>query len=299
MREAAMAELHRWLREVDNPDPEQRAWKLAYAEGVIAAYERVGVLSSDEAKRWRARTAAPERPSPAFTDERGRAAAERHLEELLSRVLPFRRDPDPADLAAGEECSAAIDALAAAGVLDHNARAGWRRRLLAAQAPWLDDAELPEEGWSAYAVQVPAQNEAEAAQDAAREAAQARQPQRREVRRVVTGSPARQGGLAIVALVEYEDCAELHFHQLVDVPDPESETPPLGPFREALEGLAPPLLRDDSGTAYQPVFPRPGSAGGRMGAIGGSWLYTPAPPPGAAGFTATDAAGELSWRLGP
>jgi len=56
-RERAIAFLSDSLAQLRDPDPDQRDWKLAFAEGAVGAFERVGVLSGNEADRWRERFA--------------------------------------------------------------------------------------------------------------------------------------------------------------------------------------------------------------------------------------------------
>jgi hypothetical protein len=145
MRDAAVARLEWLLRQARTPDrPEP-----AYLEGTLLAYERIGVLSSSEADRWRVRPAgvaggwdaAPEPPLP----ESVRAAGARYLERLVAGAPRLRRNPTPEERAAGAECSSAFEALRAVGVLDDREHAAWSRRLLAAQAPWLDDPPPPGE----------------------------------------------------------------------------------------------------------------------------------------------------------
>lgn len=293
-RDAALAYLHRWLGELNDPDPEQRAWKEAFAEGGLVAYERLGVLPPAEIERWRERLAAGGAGSPReFTDEPARAAAERYLEELLGRLTPLSRDPSAPDgLDADADFAAALEALYAAGVLDEARYASWSKRQLEVKAPWLDDPEPPPPG-VATAIYVPPRDEQEAAEDAAAEAMRTVFPKRAHVRRVAVGTPERHEGLAIVALVAYDDAAELHFHVHLEPPPEGFEG-----FREAARALRAPVLRDDRGTGYEPLSDRPQAANGRGAIIHGHWLYLPAPPADVTGFTATAPSGEHTWRLG-
>jgi hypothetical protein len=74
-------------------------------------------------------------------------------------------------------------------------------------------------------------------------------------------------------------------------------------FSELVEGLEPPTLRGDRGTAYETVHPRPSSApgsgrmpdGDRRQLVTGAWIYTPAAPADAAALFAQLAAGR--WTL--
>jgi hypothetical protein len=131
---------------------------------------------------------------------------------------------------------------------------------LAAQAPWLDD-PTPPPGEGAWAISIPPETPEEAAEDAAFEAAWAARPKAETTSRVVTGSPERHGGLAMIALVVHEDATSLYFHFVgerapVDAPGRHS----MRAFDDALDALVPPALRDDRGVAYEPVEPRPISA---------------------------------------
>lgn len=179
----------------------------------------------------------------------------------------------------------------------------WSRRLLAAQAPWLDD-PTPPPGEGAWAISIPPETPEEAAEDAAFEAAWAARPRAETTRRVVGGSPERRAGLAIIALAVHEDATSLHFHFVgepapVDAPSPHS----MRAFEEALDALVPPALRDDRGAAYEPVEPRPISAHSHSRepdsdpwrVIVGAWLYTPAASDEATTFDIGQAGQR--WRL--
>jgi hypothetical protein len=155
-----------------------------------------------------------------------------------------------------------------------------------------------------WAISIPPETPEEAAEDAAFEAAWAARPKARTTRRVVTGSPERHAGQAMVALAVYEDATGLHFHFVgdpvsADAPSPHSTRD----FDDALDALGPPALRDDRGTAYEPVEPRPVSASSHSRepdsdprrVIIGAWLYTPAAPDQAATFEIEQAGGR--WTL--
>jgi hypothetical protein len=290
MRDAALARLEFLLSESCYPDPEP-----AYLEGTLLAYQRIGVLSSSEADRWRIRLAGPAtdwdaEPAPPLP-EAARAAGIRYLERLVAGAPRLRRKPTPEERAAGAECSSAIETLRAVGLLDEREHSEWSRRLLAAEAPWLDDPPPPGEG--PCAISIPPETPEEATEDAAFEAAWAARPKAEATRRVVVGSPGRHAGLAMVALAVHEDSTSLHFHYVgepasADAPDSHS----MRAFDEALDALGPPALRDDRGSAYEPVEPRPISASShssepdsdRRQVIIGAWLYTPAAPDEAASF---------------
>jgi hypothetical protein len=176
-------------------------------------------------------------------------------------------------------------------VLDEREHTEWDRRLLAVQAPWIDDPPPP--GAGTWAISIPPETPEEAAEDAAFEAAWAARPKAKTTRRVVTGSPERHAGLAMIALAAHEDATSLHFHFVgepaaADAPGPHSTRA----FDDALDALVPPALRDDRGTAYVPVEPRPASASSHLQEPDGdsrlviiaAWLYTPAAPDQAASF---------------
>ncbi len=306
MRGRAMVFLERWLEEARDPDLEQRSWKQAHTEGGLLAYERLGVLSHQEASRWRERFANPcdddIDPGSALGAE-ARAAAEEYLTELVGGVKPLRRDPDPAAMHINAQCDAAIRALHEVGALDDEASSRWQVELLRAQAPWLEEPVAPPDNVGVFAVWVPPENEREAAEDAARAAEWEARPEASRVVRVMTGSPERHDELAIVALVVHEDAISLHFHYIGEPWQlDQAADDPLG-FHDTLESLVPPLLRDGSGRSYEPVGQSPGSASGAGGtrdparrqAITGAWLYTPTAPTNARSFTA-ERDGH-SWQL--
>src|SRR5688572_5341997 len=148
MRNAALARLESLLRRASYSDPDQPR-EPAYFEGTLLAYQRIGALSSSEADRWRARFAraaaerdtGPEPPLP----EAARAAAAQYLKRLVAGVPRLRRNPMPEERAAATECSSAIETLHAIGALDAPEHTEWSRRLLSAEAPWLDDPPPPGE----------------------------------------------------------------------------------------------------------------------------------------------------------
>jgi hypothetical protein len=74
-------------------------------------------------------------------------------------------------------------------------------------------------------------------------------------------------------------------------------------FRETTDGLTPAELRDDVGTTYRAISPRPTSSHGTGGlpdperprVTTGVWRYQPAAPPTARRFVAT--LGDARWEL--
>lgn len=307
MQDAAIAHLENWLSEVRDPDPEQRRWKQAYADGGVIAYARLGLLSPAEAERWRARLADPDQAAgdaASDLDASAREAGERHLAQLIDRVPPMRRGPDLEGQAMAAEASTAIDALHAVGLLDGASYASWRAQLLAAQAPWLDEPAAAAANATVYAVAVPPENEQEAAQDAARAATWAARPKASAIRRVIAGSAERLEGLAIVAAVVHEDATSLHFHYLGGPWRPDRDHTGHEAHRRTVDGLAPPILRDGSGREYEPLDQGPSSSSGaggvpdpnRRDAITGRWMYTPAAPEDVELFHVER--GEHRWTIG-
>jgi hypothetical protein len=307
MRDAAMAHLERLLMQAGDPDnPYEPTREPAYVEGLLLAYERTGVLSRSEADRWRVRLAgaATERdaePDPPLP-EPVRAAGFQYLERLVEGAPRLRRNETPEERAADAECSTALEAMRAVGLLDDRGHTEWDRRLLAVQAPWVKDPPPPDEG--PWAISIPPETPEEAAEDAAFEAAWAARPKAKTTRRVVTGSPERHAGLAMIALAVHEDATSLLFHFVgepvpADAPSPHSHSA----FEEALDALDPPALRDNLGIAYEPVEPRPISASSHSRepdpdprrVITGAWLYTPAASDEATTFHIEHADGR--WTL--
>jgi hypothetical protein len=312
MRAAALRYLERGLRTMDDCDPEYRGRAVAPADGAVLAFERIGVLSSEEAARWRARFAdaaagrGMEVEPP--LSEGARAAAADHLARLLARVPPFRRRPDAGEIIVQAECASAIETLHAVGALDERGHADWDARLLAAEAPWLEDPVPPSGCDVAYAIEIPPETEEEAAEDAAVQAAWEARPKAETMGRVVVGSPERHAGLAIVAVCVHEDATSLHFHFLGgSAPSEASRGRSLRAFSQLVDRLEPPVLRDDRGTAYEPVHQRPVSASGSGGmpdgdhrqVVTGAWLYTPAAPAAATTFVAQLAAEPWTLTAAP
>ena len=297
---AARAVLWEWASELEDPDPEQRSWKLRYVEGILDACASVGVLGADELVAWRALLAGAA-PAGAGGD---RAAAARHLEALLADVVPLSREPAPAARAASRRFSAALAALLAAGVLDDGEERVWRERLLAAEAPWLDERDRSRIGGldGFYAIAVPAATPEEAAADAEEELRLERLLRRGEARRVFLATRVeRRDGLAVVAAVARDEAVDLHFHHLGGARSAGFDE--LEAFHEATAALSAPELRDDAGTVYEAVIAQPVASHGAAGpvdpprprALAGVWRYQPAAPAGVRAFTARrDGA---SWAL--
>jgi hypothetical protein len=154
----------------------------------------------------------------------------------------------------------------ALGVLDDGEHADWHARLLAAEAPGLDDPAPPSGCDVAYPIEIPPETEEEAAEDAAAEAAWEARPTAARVERVVVVSTERHAGLAIVALRVHEDATSLHFHFLGGhAPSEASQSRSPRVFSELVEGLEPPMLRDDPRHRLQPrrLPPDLGLGGGR------------------------------------
>jgi hypothetical protein len=147
----------------------------------------------------------------------------------------------------------------------------------------------------AYAIEIPPESEEEAAEDAAVQAGWEARPKAETIGRVVAGSPERHAGLAMVAVCVHEDATSLHFHFLGGpAPSEASQGRSLKACSDLVDRLEPPALRDDRGTAFEPVHPRPVSASGSGGmpdvdrrqVVTGAWLYTPAAPAEATTFIA-------------
>lgn len=296
--------LWEWLIEAEDPDFEQRGWKLARLDGMILACERAGVLSAEEVRGWRAIAAGDVRPASPTTD---RVATEQQLGVLLAAIRPMSRDLDPDGLRASRRQDGALDALEAAGVLTGEEAAAWRKRALEAQAPWLDRDDIEQFAGhkGMYAIGVPARTPEEEAADAAADRELEAITRRGELRCVRTcRTPARREGLAVLAVVVRTEATDVLFHHV---------GPPQGAYQGALADLAafdadiqalvPPALIDDVGTRYEPATPRPVRSRGNGGmpdparprVITGVWRYSPTAPDAAGRFTAT--LGETRWTL--
>lgn len=288
----------------EEDDPEQRAWKVRYAEGLVDGCEQAGLLSADQVVEWRRLLAHGGAPPPALGDL---DAAERHLEELLAAVPPMSREPETTALTAGRRFDAALAALHESGVLSDEVARGWRSRGLAAAAPWLAHDEISElsrvEGADAIAIAIPGPPEEEAAAAEATREIEMVARRGRAKRVFVPNRPQRQDGLAIAAVVARTEATEVVFHH---VGDPEgdvgSERAAMAAFRKTVDALVPPGLEDDKGTVYRPVRERPLSSHGSRGperppVTTGVWRYQPPAPDSAAAFEVTTSGAR--WRLTP
>jgi hypothetical protein len=235
-------------------NPDEAKVRIRRDESLTLPRRSEGVPFAPDQERRR-------RQSSPTLAETVRAAGIRYLERLVAGVPRFRRNPTPEERAADAECSSALEALRAVGALDDREHTEWSQRLLAAQAPWLDE-PTPSPGEGPWAISIPPETPEEAAQDAAFEAAWAARPKAETTRRVVNGSPERHAGLAMIALAVHEDATSLHFHFVgepapVDAPSPHSKRA----FDDALDGL----VRRPSATTAAPRTSR--------------WSRAQSPPP--------------------
>lgn len=295
---AARTLLWEWARELEDPDPEQRTWKIEYLTGMLDAAECCGVLDAGELNDWRDLLAGSPPPPPAAAD---RAAAERHLQNLADAVEPLSREAQPEALAARHRFFAALEALHAAGVLDDADERRWRSRGLAAEAPWLEREEIGEmaQGYGVYAIAVPAHTPEEHAADAEAHGRWELLARRGAARRVfLPRSADRYDGLAIVAVIARTDCTEVVFHH-VGQPGSFGAQSMMG-FGDGLSAAA---LTDDAGRSYTAVTEHPVSATGSGGTpfperpevMTGAWRYQPAAAETVTAWTVTTAAGR--WTL--
>ena len=304
----AQSLLWEWASEAcEEDDPEQRTWKVLYAECLVDACEHARLLPADEVVQWRRLLAQGGAPPPAPGDL---DAAERHLEELLAAVPPMSREPEPAAVTAGRRFGAALAALDESGVLSDEVAGRWRARGLAAEAPWLAADEIAElssvEGADAiFAIPIPAASPEEDAADAAaiREIEMAGR-RGRATRVFVPDGPQGHDGLAIAAVVTRTESTEVVFHHVGDPQgDVSSGREARAAVRKSLNALVPPSLEDDQWTVYRPVRERPVSSHGSGGppdperprVITGVWRYQPPAPDSAAAFEASTSGAR--WRL--
>jgi hypothetical protein len=307
MLSPSQAFLERWWNETRDPSPQRRVWKQRHALAGVLAYERIGLLSAEQAARWRQRLTDPRDEAIDAGSKLGadaRAAGERYLGELVARLTPMRREPGPDAVRLEAEVHAAIETLHAVGVLDQYARASWREASGRKLAPWQTEPLAPPVGeFEHVAVRVPSETDAQAAEDAAFEAEWAAMPKAENVRRVIAGGPQRQNDLAVIALVVHEDATSLHFHYLGQPQRERDDEQLLESFERITDRLAPPVLKDDQGHTYEPALAHPASASGAGGipdperreAITGYWLYTPSAPDIARNFSVSQ--NGASWTL--
>jgi hypothetical protein len=301
---AARTLLWEWVSEREDPDPEQRAWKIHYCEGLIDACEAAGLLDADEVGRWRHVIAAGGQPPAAQGDEQ---AATDHLEDLLAAMAPMSREPAPEQLSSWRRFDGALSALHAAGILSDDDRRRWHSRSLAATAPWLDQDDISQlsgiEG--AYAISIPATSPEEEAADAKAMADLETLSRRGRAREVfVPEALARHDGLAIAAVVARTEATEVLFHHVGGPQgDMRAGRRGLEGFSAAVDALVPPILTDNAGTRYEPVSQHPVGSHGTGGTpdpdrprvITGVWRYQPPAPDGVETFEAV--LGGASWQV--
>lgn len=301
--------LSTWVEQPRTADPIRRASQYASFDGEVLAYERIGALTSEEARRWRERFDHDDDTMVDFGAELGpdaRTRGEAYIRALISRVPVQTRDLDPAAEAIRAECDRAIRTLQHVGVFDDERTSHWRTELLRARSPWVDESlTVPAHGF-VFAFGPPPGADDEEANDPAPAEPEPR-PEANEVRRVIRGSEERDGGIAIVALVVHEDATSVHFHYL---PPSGIEALSGDPLRRDFEAssaelqrlLPAPRFEDDRGQTYTAVARPLGVYGtgerpdaGSTSAHTGSWLYTPAAAPDAQEFTITTA--SRTWTL--
>lgn len=294
--------LWHWADEIDGPDPHGRGWQRSRLHGILLACERTGALGNDELERWRAciETGTPARPAAADLE-----AAEAFLRGALEDIRPMSRDEDPGRARASNRFHGALRALTEAGVISEEDRARWHQQELAASAPWLasEAVDTLASGGGFFAIGIPARTpEEEAADEAARQELQ-RLARRGALRRIVISrTPERHDGLAVIGVLGREECTEVLFH-FVGPPHGDRGFPGLEAFNEFIDGLVAPGLSDDAGTTYEPAAQRPVGAQGTGGTpdpqrpqvITGSWRYFPPAPATASVFVAD--LGSARWTI--
>lgn len=281
---AAQTLLWEWASERDDPDPEQRAWKVIYCEGLLDACEHTGLLSAEEAGEWRRILADGGAPPPARGN---REAAERHLDARLAAVPPMSRNPEPDVLSKSRRFHGALAALHAGGILSDEEEREWRSRGLATEGPWLDPDDIAQlSGFDGvYAISIPPTSPEEEAADAEAVREMDAVARRGRAKRVfVPTRLQRHDGLAIVAVVTRTDSTEAVFHHVGGPQgDVTSGRASLEAFETTVNGLVAPSLSDDAGTVYEPVSERPVGSHGTGGTpdpmrprvITGTWRYQP------------------------
>jgi hypothetical protein len=304
MASVARDVLWNWTDEAADPNPDQRGWKRARLDGILLACERTGILSTEEIARWRALAGGGEPHVPLGADP---DAATRWLDQLLEAVRPMTRDQDAERIQASNRFHGALGALAEAGVITDEERSRWHERELSASAPWLptESVEQLASGGGFYAIGVPARTPDEQAADEAARQEHERLARRGALHRVaVAERPERQNGLAVIAVLARDECTEVLFHV---VGPPHGHTDggfaDLEAHHALVDALAPPVLSDDVGTAYEAASKRPVRSNGTGGTpdperphvVTGAWRYFPAAPEATAGFTAT--VDGTSWAI--
>jgi len=290
------------VEDANDPDPEQRDWKLTHVNGLLTAAAAIDLLDEDEIQDWRAALHGA-RPAPGAGDS---ARAAEHLEALAAAIKPLSRASDADAAEASGRFSAALEALGSVGLLAEDEVRRWRERALRSEAPWLGADETAEVaamqgGGGIVSIGVPAQSPEEQAADALAQAEWDRLLLRGPVRTLQLTTPVRdEDGVAILAVVTREDTVEVHYHH---VGGPAGELDPFEQFQFQCEhGLQAPRLEDDQGTTYDAVSATPVSSSGTGGTPdperpvvqSGVWRYTPAAPRTVLHFTVTTATAR--WR---
>ena len=228
---------------------------FAPADGALDALVAIGVVSDQEARRWRTRfretmSGVPE----AAVDQEVRERAHAYVGELLAQVPAGRT----AGLEASIEFEDVLNALRHVDIFSEGELRMWFDRL----------------GERRGRIEAPAAGE--------------REPRfmLSELRRVVVGPPERRGGVRVLGFEVYDDGVVLRWHLARLPPDAEGHVPPLPDEvegEEAARRAREPsfALHDDLGTAYRFRSGGAGSAGS---------AFEPRVSTGHAAFTPTVAA---------
>lgn len=299
MRAHIDALLFAGLVDADDPDLVQRAWKVDRFGGALEAYAKLELLTAAEVERWRQLIDGMRWPvlTPARLTLAEHEQVHRHLEALLDDVRAATALQDDAHRAqAVVRAAAAADALADVGALSGQQASDWRKRIDELAPP----PELPSIPSGSLQRAAATNSRADAA---AMLQTLAPLPAGKQIIRVITGTPERHGGLAILALVIHDDCTAVHFHYL----GPEAGRAAWDPWEsmdqnaEILSRLDPPSLIDASGREYTALSPSPSATGTggipdpkRRLAFTGRWTYPPVDQPSG---TFTVQAAEHTWRL--
>ncbi len=264
-----LASLRRWLRAGSTGvlfAGEGKWDPFAWADGALDALVAIGVVSEEEAGRWRARFRETMRGVPdAAVDQQVRERAHAYVGELLARIPRDRK----AGLEASFEFEDVLNALRHIEIFSDGELRVWfdrlNERLGRVQGPTRGDGE--------------------------------RQCTLSELRRVVVGPPERRGGIRVVGFEMYDDGVVLRWHLVRLAPDAQGHVPPLPDEvegEEAARRAREPsfALNDDLGTAYRFHSGGAGRAGSAFGpsVSTGHALFTPSVPPQARTLSAaTDA----------